>query len=66
MKITQAWLSFDPEDLRTHPEEGMDVAMEFDDGQVVEGMWGIDYIFELGRPSHIGPTVKRWRHLRTD
>ena len=66
MKITQAWLSFDPEDQRTHPEEGMDVAIEFDDGQVVEGMWGIDYVFEMGQTSHIRPSVKRWRHRRTN
>ena len=47
MNFTQAWLSFDPEDLRTHPEEGMDVEMEFDDGRVVQGMWGIDDLFEM-------------------
>jgi hypothetical protein len=58
MKTTQAWLSFDPEDLCTHPEEGMVVEMEFDDGHVIEGMWGV----EIGQTDHTGSTVKRWRY----
>ena len=62
MDFTQVWLSFDPEDLRTHPEEGMDVEMEFDDGHVIEGMWGIDDLFDVGQTVHTGSTVKRWRY----
>jgi hypothetical protein len=62
MDFTQAWLSFDPEDLRTQPEEGMDVEMEFDDGRVVEGMWGIDDRFEIEKTAHTGSAVKRWRY----
>jgi len=64
MDLTQAWLSFDPEDLRTHPEEGMDVEMEFDDGQVIEGMWGIDDLFEMVQTADTGSAVKRWRYIR--
>ena len=60
MNFTQAWLSFDPEDLRTHPEEGMDVEMEFEDGRVIEGMWGV----EIGQTDHTGSAVKRWRYTR--
>ena len=52
MDFTQAWLSFDPEDLRTQPEEGMNVEMEFDDGRAVEGMWGIDDLFDGANGSH--------------
>jgi hypothetical protein len=62
MKIAQSWLSFDPEDLCTHPEEGMIVEMEFNDGQVIEGMWGVDDLFEIGQTDHTGSTVKRWRY----
>ncbi len=62
MKITSAWLSFDPEDLHTHPEEGMDVEIEFDDGHAIEGMWGIDDLFEMGQTTHTGSTVKRRRY----
>jgi hypothetical protein len=64
MDFTQAWLSFDREDLRTQPEEGMDVEMEFDDGHVIEGMWGIDVLFEMGHTAHTGSTVKRWRYTK--
>jgi hypothetical protein len=62
MNFTQEWLSFDPEDLRTHPEEGMDVEIEFDDGQIIEGMWGIDDPFNVGQIAQTGSTVKRWRY----
>jgi len=62
MKITSAWLSFDPEDLRTHPEEGMEVEMEFDDGDVIEGVWEIDDFFEMGQTAHTPFTVKQWRY----
>ena len=62
MKITSAWLSFDPEDLRTHPDEGMEVEMEFDDGDVIEGEWGIDDLFEMGQTAHMASTVHRWRY----
>jgi len=62
MDSTQAWLSFDPEDLRTHPEKGMDVEMAFDDGHVIKGMWGIDDLFEMEQTAHTGTTVKRLRY----
>jgi hypothetical protein len=55
-------LLFDPEDLRTYPADGMDVEMEFDDGHVIEGMWGIDDLVEMGQTDHTGSTVKRWQY----
>jgi hypothetical protein len=63
MDVTQAWLLFDPEDLRTHPEEGMDVEMEFADGHVIEGMWGIDDLFEMAQTARTGSALKRWRYI---
>ena len=63
MDVTQAWLLFDPEDLRTHPEEGMDVEMEFDDGHVIEGMWGIDDLFGMPQTTRTGSTATRWRYI---
>ena len=63
MDLTQGWCSFDPEDIRTHPEEGMNVEIEFEDGHVTENMWGIDQLYQIGNTAQTNSSIKRWRYI---